>query len=343
MSTRERNFGCRWSEWELKGLRAVVMENQLLRITILQDKGTDIYEFLYKPKDIDFMWRSPQGLSNPYKRVPLAVPQNSFFLDYYQGGWQEIFPNGGNACSYQGADFGQHGEVALLPWEKLVLVDEPEEIAIKFWVRTVKTPFILEKTFTLKNGQGTLEIRERVVNEGRVPLAYLWGHHPTIGKPFLGEDCTIELPGGSIFTGPEKLEYSRVAAKQLAKWPYATGCSGEKIDLSKVMPEGVGYQDMCFITDLPEAWYRIKNHTSKVVFAMTWDQTCFPNLWLWQEAGSKADYPWYGRAYCIALEPFNSKVPTLKSAAEAGQASLIQPGEAKEAWLNVSVAEELEG
>lgn len=52
-----RNKGCRINdELRYKGLKTIVMENELLKVTILVDKGTDIIEFLYKPKDVDFMW-----------------------------------------------------------------------------------------------------------------------------------------------------------------------------------------------------------------------------------------------------------------------------------------------
>lgn len=94
---------------------------------------------------------------------------------------------------------------------------------------------------------------------------------------------------------------------------------------------------MCFITDLPEAWYRIVDPARNVTFEMRWDQAGFPNLWFWQEAGSRGSYPWYGRAYCLALEPFNSIVPVLPEAVKAGEGSRILPGEQKGTWLQVSV------
>ena len=66
-----RNYGCRMSdECTFRGLRLVVLENEKLRVTVLVDKGTDIYEFLYKPLDIDFLWRSPIELHRPGLFVP---------------------------------------------------------------------------------------------------------------------------------------------------------------------------------------------------------------------------------------------------------------------------------
>ena len=64
--THERNFGCRLNdELTYRGLRVLVLENELVRVSVLLDQGTDIYEFLHKPSDTDFMWRSPNGVRKP--------------------------------------------------------------------------------------------------------------------------------------------------------------------------------------------------------------------------------------------------------------------------------------
>ena len=44
---RDRNYGCRINdEYTYRGMRVMVMENDLLRISILLDKGTTIFEYL---------------------------------------------------------------------------------------------------------------------------------------------------------------------------------------------------------------------------------------------------------------------------------------------------------
>ena len=42
--------------YRYRGMRAVFLENELLRIGVLADKGTDVFEFNYKPRDMDFVW-----------------------------------------------------------------------------------------------------------------------------------------------------------------------------------------------------------------------------------------------------------------------------------------------
>jgi hypothetical protein len=60
--THERNFGCRLHEFIYRGLKIIYIENEKIRVGVILDRGTDIFEFLYKPKDVDFIWRSFNGI-----------------------------------------------------------------------------------------------------------------------------------------------------------------------------------------------------------------------------------------------------------------------------------------
>jgi hypothetical protein len=108
----QRNWGARILECQYKGMRVAFLENELLRVGVLADKGTDIFEFNYKPRDMDFVWLSAGGVMHPTSYLSTSPDLLATFMDYYPGGWQEIFPNGGAPSSYLGAQFGQHGEVS---------------------------------------------------------------------------------------------------------------------------------------------------------------------------------------------------------------------------------------
>jgi hypothetical protein len=113
----QRNWGARVLEYRYQGMRAVSLENELLRVGVLADKGTDVFEFNYKPRDMDFVWLTADDVRNPTSYLSTSPDPLATFMDYYPGGWQEIFPNGGAPSSYLGAQFGQHGEVSNLPWD----------------------------------------------------------------------------------------------------------------------------------------------------------------------------------------------------------------------------------
>ena len=49
-----RKEGCRLSlDYTYKGMRIAYLENEVLRVGILLDKGADVFDFTYKPRDLD--------------------------------------------------------------------------------------------------------------------------------------------------------------------------------------------------------------------------------------------------------------------------------------------------
>src|SRR6185503_4201283 len=195
------------------------LENEKLRVTVIADKGADIYEFLYKPRDVDFMWRSWVGLRDRAHIVPTSArAEAGAHMDYYEGGWQELFPNCGTLSLHQEAEIGQHGEVLLLPWSYTITKDEPDEIEVRFEVRTIRTPFHLVKSMSLRRNEAVLRIHERVTNESGQSVSFTWGHHPALGWPFIDESCRVDLPACRIRTIAEFAPTtSRLAPDQVSE------------------------------------------------------------------------------------------------------------------------------
>lgn len=325
-----RNYGCRITELIIEGHRAVVMENEKLRITVLADKGTDIYEFLYKPRDVDYMWRTWAGLRQRTHFLPTSPRAAGPHTDFYEGGWQELFPNCGALSMHQGAEIGQHGEVLLLPWRYSIMKDDADEIEIRFDVRTVRTPFHLIKTLSLGRNQSILRISERVTNESGQEVDFTWGHHPAFGWPFIDENCRVDLPPCQIRTFAEySPENSRLKAEQSSRWPMARSPDGSQVDLSRIPGPDVAAQDMVFLEDITDGWYAVTNTAMKVGFAMRYPADIFKVLWYWQVYRGGRDYPWWSSTYNIALEPCAS-LPVLAKAVERGQSLSLSAGESLE-------------
>ncbi|MCI0418394.1 MAG: DUF4432 domain-containing protein, partial [Acidobacteria bacterium] len=109
---------CRLDEnLKINGVPGFSLENQQLRVVVLTGKGTDILEFRHKPSGIDVLFKTPWGLKNPQTYVHDTPAAAAPFMDFYPGGWQELFPNAGNNCVYRGAELGFHGEICKVPWE----------------------------------------------------------------------------------------------------------------------------------------------------------------------------------------------------------------------------------
>ena len=337
-----RNYGCRVTEFIYEGHRSVALENEKLRVTIIADKGTDVYEFLYKPRDVDFMWRTRLGLRQRAHFLASSPRAAGPHNDYYEGGWQELFPNCGNLSLHQDAEIGQHGEVLLLPWRYSITKDEPDEIEVRFDVRTVRTPFHLVKTVSLRRNEAVLRIREHVTNESGQCVDFTWGHHPAFGWPFIDESCRVDLPDCRIRTFAEFTPAnSRLKPEQESDWPMAEASDGGKIDLSQIPGPDVAAQDMVFLQGFSDGWYAITNTAMRLGFAMRYPAEVFKQLWYWQVYRGGHDYPWWSATYNIALEPC-ATLPILERAVERGEALRLGAGESREIELMAIAFEGLE-
>lgn len=316
-----RNWAARIHEVTISGIRAIVLENELLRVTVLADKGGDVVEFLHKRTDTDYVWLSPHGLRDPSSWVHGASDDVGAFVDHYEGGWQEIFPNGGAPSVYRGARLAQHGEVAMLPWDYSIVADSPDEVAVRLRVRTRRLPYEVVKTFRLASGSAALELESRVTNDSGVALHAMWGQHLVFGPPFLKPGGRIRLPEG-VRVIPHDVAINpagrRVEPGGPYDWPIVSGT-----DLS-VVPEPGGPSEIVYLTGFREGWYEIDG------FRVEWDASLMPYLWMWQELGASAGYPWWGKAYVVGLEPFSS-MPTngLAEAVDNGTALTLEPHETK--------------
>lgn len=343
MYTHGRKEGCRISlDYTYKGMRVAFLENELVRVGVLLDKGADIFEFTYKPRDIDFLWQSPIPMRKPFVATS-ALPEGAFH-DYYYGGWQEVLPSAGWASEpYMGTYQGLHGEVALLPFDAQVVEDSPDVVSVRTSVRLYRTPLALERTMSLRRGVPALFINERLVNESELEFAIMWGHHPAFGEPFLDDSCVVSAPAKKV----EVAGYHKNGLwepKDGYDFPMVTNRrTGEQQDITRVLGRDSKSVDVVFFKELDEGWYGLTNRRMGVGFGMAWDNALFKYLWMWQVYGGHDDYPWYGRTYNCALEPFTGYPPAgVMNAIDNGTALYLQPESTIETELT-AVAYEGEG
>lgn len=342
MHRSQRNWGCRMHETELFGIRAIVLENELIRVSFLVGKGTDLVEFNYKPQDMDFAWLAPGGIRNPLTMHSTSPDPLATFLDIYPGGWQEVFPNAGAPSQWAGATYGQHGEVSALPWDVGIVEDTEEEVAVRFSVRGVKIPCSITKVVRIRSGRAAIEFDEQVTNDSPVPVDAMWGHHITFGKPFLVPGARIKVPDGvTVLPHEAAVEGNarRVATSDAFRWPIGANPDGVEEDFSVVPGPGMA-SELFYLSGFPNnlGWYEITRPDFGLGMRVEWDASILPYLWYWQEFGATRGYPWYGRNYNIGLEP-SSSYPTngLPDAVANGSALQLSPGESRSLKLTAIV------
>lgn len=341
-TAKYRHYGCRITDDVIyKGMRTIFLENEIIRVGIILDKGADIFQFIHKPTDTDFLWKSPQGIINPKKFKETISSTSGAFLDNYHGGWQDVFPGGGPAV-YKGAELGLHGEVTQLGWDYDILLDTPECIEVKLEVECIRTPFKLEKVLRIEKGNPMLYMAETVTNLSSETIEFMWGHHPAIGAPFLKEGVRLFVPASNAEIHTPKFAASGIMTPGAEfEWPNAI-VDGKTIDLSVVQGPEAGFAELIYLKGLSKGWYAVLDPKQRLGLGFAWPKEVFPYLWFWLVYGRAPGYPWWDRTYCIALEPWTSFPNSLPKVIERGNQAVIKGGGSLTVQLNTVVINGLE-
>jgi hypothetical protein len=321
---------CRLSETVLRsGHRAVTLENGSVAATLLPEKGAEIYSLVYKPRAMDVLWKSPWGLTQRVSGLAFAGGNTeAAWMDQYGGGWQEIFPNGGDECVYKNAPLNFHGEASIQSWDYKVQSRDSSCVAVEFTVALRRSPFRIRRTVIVERNLAGIQIQESIANHSEEDLHYMWGHHPALGDPFLSGDCVLRVPARTFLNHSVEISphtrlhagaravagggrKGRPAGRPLEGFrKFTRSCNGIWVHLRS----GRG-------------WYGMASRQHGFGFGLAWPRDVFPYLWFWQELRGSLGYPWYGRCRVMAVEPFSS-IPGsgLISAINAGTAPVLRAG-----------------
>lgn len=249
----------------------------------------------------------------------LAPPTEAEWLTRYTGGWPLLFPNGGDACTFEGTFHGFHGEASIAPWRAQIGTD-----TIELSRRFFTVPVEMHRTITVRGD--LLVIRERVRMNGPRPIEVMWGHHPTFGSDLLAGPVEITTSGKAasveaVYDPPANPLMPGAAGE----WPIVPGKTGP-FDLSR--PAGPIAASAYLAGFEGQAWIAMRRLDDAIGIALSWDGNAFPCAWLWYELGGTPEAPWHGRGNVIGLEP-NTTMPALglaEAKCRGGSLLRLEPG-----------------
>jgi hypothetical protein len=304
-------------DWAYRGLATCILENDLLRVTVVPEVGAKVHEMVYKPSDRDVLFHHP--------RVELRAPVFGVNADdWWTGGIDDVLPTG-HPCDVDGESLPFLGEVWSLPWT----AERVDANTVRFAREGVITPFRIEREIELRPGEPFLRVRHNITNIGTLPFRFIWGIHP--GLP-IGPATHIQVPArrGVIEDswpgdrlGPSGFEYP---------WPHA--------DLIAIGAEPAGTWDFHYLTELHAGWIAVWDGEWGCGFGMTFPHELFRCVWVWLVDGG-----WRG-IRCVNVEPWTGYPARLDAAIAAGRASTLAPGESLEAatrWLAFATTEPIAG
>jgi galactose mutarotase-like enzyme len=324
---------------EHRGWEVIRLTSSHLRVDVVPEKGGDILSIRTLEGDIDLLWRSPWGLRPKGETTPSADSSVNF-LRHYPGGWQTIFPNGGDATEVDGVEIPFHGEACVAAWEWTPVSEGPGGIEVELKTTLHLTPFEITRRLHLEGP--VLHVAETVRNLSPAAREVMWSHHPAFGAPLISGASRVEaaakwfraddlrdVPAGDLEPGDE------------SRWPVARTRAGDEADLSTLPSEDERSDRFGYLGGFVEGRASITNPDLGLRALLTWDVGTFPFAWYWLEAHATDGYPWYGRAYVFAIEPASSYpgqgIAQVRS--KTGTLLQIPAGGERSAWVALEVGE----
>ncbi len=325
-----------------KGVEIVTLQNDRILVEILPDKGADIYSFIYKPINVDVLWKSPWGIRPLGRGVSPNFNAEALWLEYYPGGCQELFPNGGDPCTYNGVELNFHGEASMVPWDYTILTESPETISVQFETNLFRSPFSLTKTITITQGFSSFSLDERIQNTAGEPMDCMWGYHPALGAPLISKNSFIDCGASHILADDTyEGENNPMELGRVYSWPYIE--NGEEMKDFSRLPDGRRAL-LAYLKDFTSGWYSVTNPDIGLSFALQWPKEVMPYAWFWQELKGSSGFPFYKNSYVMAIEP-NTSIPGqgLQQVIEkTGTHKRLQPGGSMEIHMDFILMENKE-
>jgi hypothetical protein len=231
-------------------------------------------------------------------RLPLLSESQADWLARFPGGWQQLLPNAGPARPQDGVILGYHGEAAVVPWT----IDESIATSAVLTVDLLTAPLRVHREVTMAGS--SVVLRDTVTNLSPDPVQVRWVQHPGFGAPFIDQDARIDSGARTLLTDPE-IPGRDLAPDAALTFPVTVGRDGHELDLRMVPGPARPRAVFGALTDFEAAWFSITSPNTGLGVRMKWDQKLFPHAWFWQECHATPGFPWYQRAYVVAIEPAN--------------------------------------
>lgn len=316
------------------GADLLILENRRVRITISPQHGAAILGFEDLALGLDVMWKNPLLSPRP---LPLDQPveRNSDLYDALDGSWFVSLPTGFFPADYFGAPIGAHGEFRSLAFSTEVLEESAERVRVKVTGKSVRTPFVLERTWELARDATALRWEENLTNRSDRSRPVAWLQHPAFGGRLL-HGAELRVPARTISTYDFKRQVgTQVKQGYRGEWPYIPETGGALRDCSKVPAAGSGLDHSVQMTELAVGWGCLWNQDLRRGFALRWDEKLFPWAWTWACAGGIKDYPMWGQGHLITLQPSTSPVRPFPELVATGQVAVVPAGGSLQTtWLS---------
>ncbi len=299
-------------DWEYRGMKALILENSRIRVTLLPEAGGRVFQFIDKAADADLLWHNPRREPEP---VVLGSPGADL---WWSGGIDDIFPTD-FPCEYRNEQLPYLGELWTNAWDFQLSEDTGRAAELVLRTRTVISPFEVEKRVRLCDGDGGFSVRYSIRHIGFAPYGFYFGVHPGV---------TV-VPGSRLLFPIRRavIDDTWPAGVLAAKgteyaWPDCPAADGKRRDLSVCPGPEQGWWTFHYGREVTEGLLAVLNPELGNAYCTSFDPSFFPYLHFYLGYGG------WRNLYSIIPQIATSWPASLAAAVAAGTHRTLGPGEA---------------
>lgn len=303
------------------GVQMIDISNRSdMKFEVNVSRGLDIPYLEYRGENIGFI--SPCGIVHPSYFDDKGIG----FLKSFTAGFLTTCGLGycGSACTYEGKEYGLHGNVSHIPAEnlsyKVIEADIPYlEIegdmhdSVIFGER-----LSLHRVIKCNYKEHKITLHDKITNEGSRRARHMILYHCNIGYPLLSPVSEVFIPSMGV---------------QARDGHAATGLDSWML-FEEPDPQ---YEEMCYYHTLK---HDENNHSKVAVFnsdlgfgvSVEFDASTLDHFVQWKMMGVKD--------YVLGLEPANTTIDGIADAVSKGSMKYLEPDESVEYHLIFSILDD---
>lgn len=302
-----------------KGVSLLDVRNRSgMHFTVNASRGMDIPYLDYLGQNVGYL--TPCGIAGP----EYFDDRGNGFLKSFAAGFLTTcgLKTIGSACSFEGKEYGLHGNLSHIPAEcisyKLVEDGEAPYVRIE---GTMKDSEIfgdrlkLERQICCKYRERKIILHDTVTNEGFKPARHMILYHFNIGYPILCPESELFIPTGRI-------------VPRNSRSKEGAGC------WNLIEEPDADYEEMCFYHELiPDerncSTVAVYNPMLETGVALKISLDTLDHFVQWKMMGAGD--------YVMGLEPCNATIDGIDDAVKNGTVKILKPGEQVEYHISVHI------
>jgi Domain of unknown function (DUF4432) len=299
-------------ETKYRGRRAVSIENELLRVTVLAEGG-HIAEIADKASGANPLWSPPWPSIEPSafdgtKHTEYGTDSEAKLLAGIMGHNLCMDFFGGPSPEEAAAGMTVHGEASVASYE---ISASPLELTMR--ARFPAAQLAFARQVRLRPGSRVVAIVETVENLTAADRPIGWTQHVTLGPPFLERGAT-QFRASATRSKVFETDFGVTAYMKTGTvfdWPHVPRKDGGVSDLRVYTDAPVSSAFSTHLMDPHQgtAFFVAFSPKLGLALAYIWKREDFPWLGIWEENHSRTNPPWNGKTMTRGMEFGASPMP----------------------------------